>query len=431
MELLELVLSESNLSQAITKVVKNGGSAGIDGMGVEESRAYFYKHKEVIINQVKTRTYKPQPVKRVEIPKPDGGVRNLGIPCVIDRFIQQAINQVLSPIYEKQFSDFSYGFRPNRDCHKAINKSLEYLNEGYTIIVDIDMEKFFDKVNHDKLMQVINNTVKDSDLLSIIRKYLVSGIMINGVVVNSAEGTPQGGPLSPLLSNIILNELDKELTKRGLRFVRYADDCNIYVKSIRAGERVMNGITEFIENKLYLKVNKSKSKVANCTEIKFLGFGFYRSPRHRQIRARVHKKSIKRLKDKLRKLTSRSWSVDLKYRLFKMKQVIVGWVNYYRLADMKKLMIEMDGFLRRRIRACIWKAWKRIRKRFNSLKQLIKLFKLKKTTEDAWALANTRKGIMQTSKSLNSFIINKALAQKGLVSMLEYYNASRLNLIIH
>lgn len=431
MELLDLVLSESNLSQAITKVVKNRGSAGIDGMNVEESRAYFYKHKEKIINQIKTRTYKPQPVKRVEIPKPDGGVRNLGIPCVIDRFIQQAINQVLSPIYEKQFSDFSYGFRPNRDCHKAINKSLEYLNEGYTIVVDIDMEKFFDKVNHDKLMQVINNTIKDSDLLSIIRKYLVSGIMINGVLVNSEEGTPQGGPLSPLLSNIILNELDKELIKRGLRFVRYADDCNIYVKSIRAGERVMNGITEFIENKLYLKVNKSKSKVANCTEIKFLGFGFYHSLRHKQIRVIVHRKSVKRLKDKLKLLTSRRWSVNLKYRLFKIQQVIVGWVNYYRLADMKNLMIDMDSFLRRRIRACIWKAWKRISKRFKALKQLIKMFKLNKTTEDAWSLANTRKGIAHTSKSLNGFILNKSLARKGLVSMLEYYKTSRLSLNIH
>jgi len=431
MELLDLVLSEVNLSKAITKVVKNGGSAGIDGMDVSESRTYFYKHKEEIINQIKTRKYKPQPVKRVEIPKPDGGIRNLGIPCVIDRFIQQAINQVLSPIYEKQFSDCSYGFRPNRDCHKAIKKSLEYLNEGYTIIVDIDMEKFFDKVNHDKLMQVINNTIKDSDLLSIIRKYLVSGIMINGVVIDSTEGTPQGGPLSPLLSNIILNELDKELTKRGLRFVRYADDCNIYVKSIRAGERVMNGITEFIENKLYLKVNKSKSKVAYCNDIKFLGFGFYYSPQHGQIRVRVHPKSVKRLKDKLKVVTSRSWSVNLKYRLFKLKQIIVGWVNYYRLADMKTLMSEMDSFLRRRIRACIWKVWKRISKRFKALKQLIRLYRLKKTTEDAWALANTRKGIMHTSKSLNGFIINKALAQKGLVSMLEYYNNSCLSLNIH
>ena len=431
MELLDKVLSESNLKDAMTKVVKNGGSAGIDGMDVQEGRYYFLKHKEEIINQIKTRTYKPQPVKRVEIPKPDGGIRNLGIPCVIDRIIQQAINQVLSPIYEEQFCEFSYGFRPNRDCHMAINKSLEYLNEGYTIIVDIDLEKFFDKVNHDKLMQVINNTIKDSDLLSIIRKYLVSGIMINGLLVNSDEGTVQGGPMSPLLSNIMLNELDKELMKRGLRFVRYADDCNIYVRSIRAGQRVMKGITSFIENKLFLKVNQSKSKVDSYKTIKFLGFGYYYNPRSKQIRVKVHQKSIKRLKDKLKVLTSRSWSVKLKYRLFKLKQVIVGWVNYYRLADMKSLMIKMDSFLRRRIRACIWKAWKLISKRFSALKQLIRIFKLNKTTEDAWALANTRKGIAHTSKSLNGFITTKALAIKGLVSMKEYYKFSRLKLNIH
>ncbi len=422
MELLDLILSEYNLNQAITKVVKNGGSAGIDRMNVEESRLYFNKHKEEIINSIKTRTYKPKPVKRVEIPKPDGGVRNLGIPCVIDRFIQQAINQVLTPIYEKQFSDYSYGFRPNRDCHKAINKSLEYLNEGYTVIVDMDLEKFFDKVNHDKLMQVINNTIKDSDLLSIIRKYLVSGIMINGVVIESDEGTPQGGPLSPLLSNIILNELDKELTKRGLRFVRYADDCNIYVKSLRAGQRVMESITEFIETKLKLKVNKSKSKVDYCyNNIKFLGFGFYYLPRRNEIRVKVHPKSIKRIKDKLKRYTSRSWSVNLSYRLLKLKQVIIGWVNYYRLADMKKMMETLDKFIRRRIRAVIWKSWKRIKKRFESLKKLIKMFNLKKTNEDAWALSNTRKGIMHTALSLNNFIPNKTLTDRGLVSMLGYY----------
>lgn len=259
MELLDKVLSEVNLNQAIGKVVKNGGSAGIDGMGVEEGRYYFNKHKEEIIEQIKIRTYKPQPVKRVEIPKPDGGIRNLGIPCVIDRIIQQAINQILTPIYEEQFCDYSYGFRPKRDCHMAINKSLEYLNEGYKVIVDIDLEKFFDKVNHDKLMQIMNNTIKDGDLLSIIRKYLVSGVMVNGVLVNTEEGTPQGGPISPLLSNIMLNELDKELMKRELRFVRYADDANIYVRSIRAGERVMKSITEFIENKLFLKVMNSTS----------------------------------------------------------------------------------------------------------------------------------------------------------------------------
>ena len=414
MELLDKVLSDHNLIKAIDKVVKNGGSAGIDGMSVEEGREYFLKHKDEIINKLKTRTYKPQPVKRVEIPKPDGGLRNLGIPCIIDRILQQAINQVLTPIYEKQFCEYSYGFRPNRDAHMAINKSLEYLNEGYNIIVDIDLEKFFDKVNHDKLMQVLNNTIKDGDLLSIIRKYLVSGIMINGVLVSSTEGTPQGGPLSPLLSNVILNELDKELMKRGLRFVCYADDnasllaINIYVKSIRAGNRVMEGITRFIETKLYLKVNRSKSKVDSYKTIKFLGFGFYYNPRHKQIRVRVHKKSIKRLKNKLRDLTSRRWSIKLEYRLFKIKQVVFGWINYFKLADMRILMI----------------------KRFNSLKKLIKIFNLNKTIEEAWALANTRKGIMHRSKSLNNFITNKTLALKGLVSMFEYYT-TRINLNVH
>lgn len=423
MELLDNVLRESNLNEAITKVVKNGGSAGVDGMNVLESRRYFLTHKEEIIHQIKTRTYTPKPVKRVEIPKPDGGVRNLGIPCVIDRFIQQAINQVLSPIYEEQFSDFSYGFRPNRDCHKAIQKSLEYLNEGYSIVVDMDLEKFFDKVNHDKLMQVINNTIKDSDLLSIIRKYLVSGIMVNGVIMDSTEGTPQGGPLSPLLSNILLNELDKELTKRGLRFVRYADDCNIYVRSIRAGERVLNGITEFIEKKLYLTVNKSKSKVANSTEIKFLGFGFYYSPRHEQIRVRAHHKSIKRIKEKLKRLTLRSWSVDMDYRLYKLKQVIVGWVNYYKIADIKTYLQGMDRRIRSRLRMCIWKAWKTGQARYKGLRKLVKLFHLnQKSNQQLRKMAYSGNRYCYLANTvLKTVITNKALETKGLISMEKYY----------
>ncbi|QVK17602.1 group II intron reverse transcriptase/maturase [Mycoplasmatota bacterium] len=245
--LLELILSNCNLNEAIARVVKNKGAAGIDGMNVEQGGLHFMKHGDEIKRAIRNRKYKPNPVRRVEIPKPDGGVRLLGIPTVIDRIIQQAINQVLSPIFEKQFSDSSFGFRPNRGCHMAIERSLMYLNDGYKVIVDTDLEKFFDKVNHDKLMQILSLTIKDSDLMSLIRKYLVSGIMINGVVIDSEEGTPQGGPLSPLLSNIMLNELDKELTKRGLRFVRYADDCNIYVKSIRAGQRVMESITNFIQ----------------------------------------------------------------------------------------------------------------------------------------------------------------------------------------
>lgn len=239
MELLDLILEFSNLSQAITRVVENNGSSGIDEMSVEEGRQYFYEHEEEIKKAIRGRTYKPQPVKRVEIPKPDGGIRNLGVPCVIDRILQQAIHQVLSPIFEQQFSEYSYGFRPNRDCHMAINKVMEYLNEGYVYIVDIDLEKFFDTVNHDKLISLLLKTIKDGEVISLIRKYLVSGIMVNGVVIESEQGTPQGGNLSPLLSNIVLNELDKELESRGLRFVRYADDCMIFVKSLRAGQRVM------------------------------------------------------------------------------------------------------------------------------------------------------------------------------------------------
>lgn len=422
MELLDLILETSNLSRAITRVVENKGSSGIDGMNVIEGRKYFYEHKEEIKTAIKTRTYKPKPVKRVEIPKPDGGIRNLGVPCVVDRILQQAIHQVLSPIYEEKFSEYSYGFRPNRDCHMAINKVMEYLNEGYIYVVDIDLEKFFDTVNHDKLISLLLKTIKDGEVISLIRKYLVSGIMVNGVVIESEQGTPQGGNLSPLLSNIVLNELDKELESRGLRFVRYADDCMIFVKSIRAGQRVMESITNFIEKKLKLKVNKSKSKVALYNEVKYLGFGFYHSPQHRQIRMRVHEKSIKRIKTKIKELTKRSWSVDLTYRLLKLKQVIIGWVNYYKLADMKMLVQELDRLIRTRIRMCIWKSWKTISKRYRALKQLRDLLKVNKSNEVLWAIANTRKGYMHTaSHALTSLIQNKTLIQRGLVSMYEYY----------
>ena len=422
MELLDLILENSNLSQAITRVVENKGSSGIDGMNVIEGRKYFYEHKEEIKTAIKTRTYKPKPVKRVEIPKPDGGIRNLGVPCVIDRILQQAIHQVLSPIYEEKFSEYSYGFRPNRDCHMAINKVMEYLNEGYIYVVDIDLEKFFDTVNHDKLISLLLNTIKDGEVISLIRKYLVSGIMVNGVVIESEQGTPQGGNLSPLLSNIVLNELDKELESRGLRFVRYADDCMIFVKSLRAGQRVMESITNFIEKKLRLKVNKSKSKVALYDEVKYLGFGFYYSPQHKQIRMRVHEKSIQRIKTKIKELTKRSWSVKLDVRLLKLKRLIIGWVNYYKLADMKVLVQELDRLIRTRIRMCIWKSWKTISKRYKSLKKLRDLLRVKKNNKDLWAIANTRKGYMHTaSHALTSLIQNKTLIQRGLVSMYEYY----------
>lgn len=425
MELLELVLNDNNLNQAINRVVYNEGAGGVDKMNVNEGKNYFIKHKEEIKNQLRTRTYKPSPIRRVGIPKPDGGIRNLGIPTIIDRIIQQAIAQVLTPIYEPQFNDNSYGFRPNRDCHKAVNKALEYMNEGYNYVVDLDLEKFFDKVNHDKLMQVLNNTIKDGDLLSIIRKFLVAGVMIDGVIIDTLEGTPQGGPLSPLLSNVMLNELDKELGKRELHFIRYADDCIILVKSIRAAQRVYEGIKTFIENKLYLKVNESKSKVDIITNnIKFLGFGFYYDTRQQQISIRIHPKSIIRIKDKLRKLTLRSYSISMKERLIKLRRLIIGWVNYYKLASMKVLTKELDTMVRVRLRMCIWKAWKKPTKRYKGLIRLVKLFGIKhQSKQQIKKLANSGNDYCyKANHILCIYITNKALEIKGLLSINQYYN---------
>lgn len=275
MELLDNILSNKNLNVAYERVKSNKGAPGVDGVTVEELFNFLRENKDKLIDKIKTRTYKPSPLKRVEIPKPNGGKRKLGIPTTFDRIIQQSISQQLSPIYEKQFNDNSFGFRPNKSAKGAIERCIEYINDGYKYVVDIDLEKFFDKVNHDKLMGLLNKTIKDSDLLSLIRKYLVSGVMVEGVVVPNEEGAPQGGPLSPLLSNIILNELDKELEKRGHKFVRYADDVLIFVKTERSADRVMERITDFIEKKLRLKVNQSKSKIVYYTKVKYLGFGFY------------------------------------------------------------------------------------------------------------------------------------------------------------
>lgn len=423
MELLELILNDNNLTDAIDRVVRNNGSGGIDKMDVVEGRQYFSEHKEEIKNALRKREYKPSPIRRVEIPKPDGGKRKLGIPIVIDRIIQQAIAQVLTPIYEKQFSDSSYGFRPNRDCHMAIKKSLEYINDGYKYVVDMDLEKFFDKVNHDKLMQILNNTIKDGDVLSIIRKFLVSGVMVNGVLIDTLEGTPQGGPLSPLLSNVLLNELDKELEKRELRFVRYADDCNIYVKSIRAAQRVYESIKSFIENKLYLKVNESKSKVDIITnDIKFLGFGFYYSPQHDEVRIKVHPKSVKRIKDKIRTITSRSYNIEMKYRLIKLKQLIIGWVNYFKIATIRKLARSLDRMVRRRLRVCIWKAWKTPQRRLRGMRKLKEMFNLKTQMELIKKIAYTSNSYAKLGERiLCSVIPNKSLEIKGLISIEEYY----------
>lgn len=275
--LLELILDRNNMNKAYEQVKRNNGAAGIDGMKVSEAYSYIKLHGKELIQSIKEGKYKPKPVKRVEIPKPDGGVRLLGIPTVIDRIIQQAIAQVLTPIFEPLFSEYSYGFRPNRDCHRAVNKAKEYINQGYNWVVDIDLEKFFDRVNHDMLMARVAKVIEDKRVLKLIRAYLNSGVMINGLLVNSEEGTPQGGPLSPLLSNIMLTDLDRELERRGHKFVRYADDCNIYVKSQRSGERVFEGIVNYLEIKLKLKVNREKSAVDRPWNRKFLGFSFYQN----------------------------------------------------------------------------------------------------------------------------------------------------------
>ena len=348
MELLEEILNPNNLNKAYKKVVSNKGVAGVDGITVEEEFDYLKENKDIILKQIRKRRYKPQPVKRVQIPKENGKMRNLGIPTVTDRIIQQAIVQVISPIFEKQFNDNSFGFRPNRSCEQAVIRAIEYLNEGYEWIVDIDLERFFDTVNQDRLITIIGKTIKDGDVVSLIRKYLSAGVMENGIVKATEVGTPQGGNLSPLLSNIMLNELDKELEERGLNFVRYADDCIILVKSEKAANRVLTSITKYIEKKLGLKVNAEKSKVTRPTKAKYLGFSFWMS-KGGKWKPKPHLKSYQKLIRKLKKLTDRSWSISLDNRIKKINYLIRGWINYFRIANMKKKITEIDEHLRVRI----------------------------------------------------------------------------------
>lgn len=414
MEILEKVLEDKNLFEAYKQVYKNRGASGIDGLTVDDLGYYMYEHKEEIKEQIRNRKYNPKPVRRVYIPKDNGDKRGLGIPTVVDRLIQQAIVQVLSPIYEKQFSETSYGFRPNRSCEMAIIKLLEYFNDGYTWVVDIDLQKFFDTVCHDKLISIIMKTIHDGELVSLIRKYLVSGVMENGVVSPTKVGTPQGGNLSPLLSNIMLNELDKELEKRGLRFTRYADDCIIVVQSEKAANRVMESITKFIEKKLGLKVNVEKSKVARPNQIKYLGYGFYYTSTGK-IKPKPHLKSIQKFKRKLKQLTKRSWSISLNERIEKLNQVIRGWINYFKIADMKRNMQIITSHLNRRIRCIIWKQWKCSNKRIESL------IKLGCDKEKAKALAYSRKSYWNSSLYISIYITNEKLQRKGLLFPIDHY----------
>lgn len=413
--LLEEILDRDNMNKAFKRVKSNKGKPGIDGMTVDELLPFLKENGEHIRQAIMEGTYSPKPVKRVEIPKSDGGVRLLGIPTVLDRVIQQAIAQVLSPIYEKEFSDNSYGFRPGRDAHQAIRKCKEYIEAGYNWTVDIDLAKYFDTVNHDKLMRLVSERIKDGRVLSLIRKYLQSGVMINGVVIDTEEGTPQGGNISPLLSNIMLNELDKELTKRGLKFCRYADDCNIHVKSRKAAERVMASITRFLEEELRLKVNKEKSAVDRPWKLKFLGFSFYWKKNGTGIR--VHPKSVKKLKAKLKAVTGRNNAMGVKKRIARLRQIITGWVNYFGIADMGRTVKELDEWLRRRIRMCYWKRWKKIKTRYDNL------VKLGIDEQKAREYSNTRKGYWRISNSpiLTRALTNERLKKQGFPTITERY----------
>lgn len=417
MNLIEQILDKNNVRQALEKVISNKGAAGIDGMKIEELRDYMNANWPSIKQSILHRSYKPAPVRRVEIPKPNGGIRKLGIPTVVDRTFQQAIVQILTPIFEAEFQENSYGFRPGRSCEQAVIKLLEYLNAGYEWMVDIDLEKFFDKVPQDKLMSYVGRVIHDPDTESLIRKYLKSGVMENGIYEATEEGTPQGGNLSPLLSNVMLNELDKELGRRGLHYVRYADDCVIAVGSSASANRVMHTITKWIESRLGLKVNATKTHVCRPSQLKYLGFGFYKSSQTKQWTARPHETSVQKFQRRLKKLTKRSWSISMTERIKLLNYVIRGWVNYFSIAKMKKKLSEIDAHLRTRLRVIIWKHWKKPGKRAWGLRKLGVPDELARKT----SLCGDRYQWMVTKTVIVRAISKGVLTRRGLVSCLDYY----------
>jgi group II intron reverse transcriptase/maturase len=415
-KLLEKILSNDNLNQAFKKVKSNKGAGGVDGMKVDELLSFLKNNGKQLKQQIMEGKYKPNPVRRVEIPKETKGeFRKLGVPTVVDRVFQQAITQVLSPIYEKQFSENSYGFRPCRSAHDALKQCQTNVNDGYVHVVDMDLEKFFDTVCQSKLIEVLSRTIKDGRVISLIHKYLNAGVISRGIFEKTEVGMPQGGPLSPLLSNIMLNELDKELTHRGHRFVRYADDCMIFCKSRKSAERTLENIIPFIEGKLFLKVNRSKTSVEHISRVKYLGYSFYRY--RGKCRFRVHPKSIVKMKNKIRELTKRSNGWGNEYRALKLTQYIRGWVNYFGMADMKKLLQTTDEWLRHKIRAIYWKQWKKVKTKYKELK------KLGVENEKAWICANMRNGNWFCSGYfvLQTAFNNKKLRELGYPTFTEYY----------
>ncbi len=414
MDLMEQILSRENLLAALRKVEANKGAGGVDGVSIRQLREYVVQHGDTIKQQLIEGTYKPSPVRRIEIPKPDGGVRLLGIPTVIDRLIQQAILQVLTPIFDPAFSPNSYGFRPQKRGHDAVRQAKKHLQDGYRYGVDIDLEKFFDRVSHDILMSRVARKVKDKHVLKLIRAYLKAGIMAHGVCIRSEEGTPQGGPLSPLLASILLDDLDKELEKRGLRFCRYADDCNIYVKSKRAGERVKASMTRYLEKKLKLKVNEEKSAVDHPWKRKFLGFSF---TAQREAKIRIAPKSLKRVKDNIRSLTRATDPSPMEVIIEDLNRYLMGWMGYYALIETPSPLKELDSWIRRRLRLILWARCKRVRTRYRVLRAL------GLPEKQVRELANTRKGAWRITKTPH---LHKTLGlaywkSQGLKSLTERY----------
>src|SRR5215467_7620824 len=389
--LMEAVCERENLKAALKQVKANKGSPGVDGMSVVGLKDYLKQHWSAIREQLLNGTYEPKPVRRVEIPKPDGGVRKLGIPTVLDRFIQQAVMQVLQRRWDRTFSDHSYGFRPGRSAHQAVAQAQHYIAEGHGWCVDLDLEKFFDRVSHDKLMGQIAKRVEDKRLLKLIRAFLNAGVMENGLVSPSMEGTPQGGPLSPLLSNLVLDELDRELERRGHRFVRYADDCNIYVRSERAGQRVMESITHFITQKLKLKVNEAKSAVARPQERKFLGFSFTAGPEVKRV---IAHKALDRFKQRIREITRRAKSVSIEKTMEELAPYMRGWRTYFGFCETPIVLKYLTRWVRLRLRAALWRQWETARRRRAALIALGVPPQLARTTAGSghgpWYLARSK-----------------------------------------
>ena len=415
-KLMEKILSNDNLNQAYKKVKSNKGAGGVDGMNVDELLSFLRDNGTQLKQQLMEGKYKPNPVRRVEIPKETKGeFRKLGVPTVVDRVFQQAITQVLSPIYEKQFSESSFGFRPCRGAHDALKQCQTNVNDGYVYVVDMDLEKFFDTVCQSKLIEVLSQTIKDGRVIALIHKYLNAGVISRGIFERTEVGMPQGGPLSPLLSNIMLNELDKELTRRGHRYVRYADDCMIFCKSRKSAERTLKNITPFIERKLFLKVNREKTCVSHISKVKYLGYSFYKY--RGKCRFRVHPKSVAKMKNKIRELTNRSNGWGNEYRALKLTQFIRGWVNYFGMADMKALLTKIDEWLRHKIRAIYWKQWKKVKTRYRKLEELGM-----KEEYIQWH-ATMRQGIWNCSSNrmVQFALNNEKLREWGYPTFTEFY----------